>query len=286
MSVKRAVYLTLGFVLATFRLLRRRSSASSRKFMVFGATLIAAAVISGSAITTVSAAQTSCSAAEFSSTTNVTYSVNGNECLIKFNSNTTTWTPPVGVNSIKLLVVAGGGGGGGGPASDSVYRDHYNAGGGGAGGVLKSDAFNVTAGTAISVSVGTGGSGAVQPTTPYNSTTNPSSGTDSIFGSLTAKGGGSGGNAASTNPTYVAPTTGGSGGGGLAQAAVPDASRLGAASNQGSFSGVTQHGFKGGDGRVGQVLREGPGVAAAHLFGIGVDAPAGHARKRAAVSVE
>jgi hypothetical protein len=97
-----------------------------------------------------------------------------------------TFSVPGGVSVVDVLVVAGGGGAG--------------AGGAGAGGLIYRPGFPVTPGGTISVTVGDGGSGTADPRT---------SGQDSVFGTLTAKGGGRGsvgeGNAAQP---------GGSGGGG------------------------------------------------------------------------
>jgi hypothetical protein len=102
----------------------------------------------------------------------------------------TSWTCPTGVTSIEVLVVAGGGAGGG-----------THGGGGGGGGVIYNSAFLVTPGTAYTVTVGTGGV----------STTNTVpgvSGNNSVFGTLTAIGGGGGGMEGNSG------SQGGSGGGG------------------------------------------------------------------------
>jgi len=92
------------------------------------------------------------------------------------------------VPALNVLVVAGGGGGGGG----------YNAplcgwGGGGGGGVIEEFSYGVTAGASITVTVGGGGSGGTN-------------GSNSVFGNLTAIGGGHGPNPDTT-------TSGGCGGG-------------------------------------------------------------------------
>ena len=101
----------------------------------------------------------------------------------------TSWTCPTGVTSIELLVVAGGGQGG-----------SSHGGGGGGGGVIYNSAFPVTPGTAYTVTVGAGGY-LVQSTPSQN-------GSNSVFGSLTAIGGGAGTNEGGAG------LTGGSGGGG------------------------------------------------------------------------
>ena len=88
----------------------------------------------------------------------------------------TSWTAPAGVNQVEVLVVAGGGGAG--------FDGNGAAGGGGAGGLIYNSNFSVTPGTAYTVTVGAGGSAAgVANTTGSN-------GSNSVFGSLTAIGGG------------------------------------------------------------------------------------------------
>jgi hypothetical protein len=101
----------------------------------------------------------------------------------------TSWTCPTGVTSIEVLVVAGGGQGG-----------SSHGGGGGGGGVIYNSAFPVVPGTAYTVTVGVGG---------YLAQSTPSqNGTNSVFGPLTALGGGAGTNEAGFG------LFGGSGGGG------------------------------------------------------------------------
>ena len=97
---------------------------------------------------------------------------------------TTAWTAPANVTSIEVLVVAGGGSGGGG---------NVTSGGGGAGGLIYRSDYPVTAGQSYAVTVGAGGSN--------------TNGSNSLFDSLIANGGGRGG----TNSTSG--SDGGSGGG-------------------------------------------------------------------------
>ncbi len=92
---------------------------------------------------------------------------------------------------VEVLVVAGGGGGG--------YL--HGGGGGGAGGLIYNSAYQLTNAAAITVTVGAGGSGGNQL---------PTNGNNSVFGSLTAIGGGYGGSEAGPTPG----ANGGSGGGG------------------------------------------------------------------------
>jgi hypothetical protein len=92
---------------------------------------------------------------------------------------------------VEVLVVAGGGGGG--------YL--HGGGGGGAGGLIYNSAYQITNASAITVTVGAGGAAGFQL---------PTNGNNSVFGGLTAIGGGAGG-------SEVAPldgSNGGSGGGG------------------------------------------------------------------------
>lgn len=109
-----------------------------------------------------------------------------------FTKNT-TFIVPAGVTSIKVLAIAGGGGGGGG----------YEGGGGGAGGLIYNTAYAVTPGESITVTIGLGGYGARLGSLPQ-------SGQNTVFGTLTAYGGGSGGTEQYPNQN---PANGGSGGG-------------------------------------------------------------------------
>jgi hypothetical protein len=91
--------------------------------------------------------------------------------------SSTSWTAPTGVTRIEVLVVAGGGGGG----------NRY-AGGGGAGGLIYNSAFSVSPGTSYTVTVGAGGAGGTAGNGRIGQ-----NGSNSVFGSLTAIGGGGGG---------------------------------------------------------------------------------------------
>jgi hypothetical protein len=96
---------------------------------------------------------------------------------------------------VEVLVVAGGGGTG-----------YDVGGGGGAGGVIYNSAYQITNAAAITVTIGAGGgSGQV-----FNS--RGTNGNNSVFGSLTAIGGGAGGGYA--DPSIAPGLDGGSGGGG------------------------------------------------------------------------
>jgi len=95
------------------------------------------------------------------------------------------------LSEVEVLVVAGGGGGGG------------WGGGGGGGGVIYNKSYSVTPGSAISVTIGNGG------TPGTNAYTSGGDGGNSVFGVLTAIGGGGGGHYSNNNGR-----AGGSGGGG------------------------------------------------------------------------
>jgi hypothetical protein len=110
------------------------------------------------------------------------------------------WYVPPGVTTIQVLVIAGGGGGGGG----------WQGGGGGAGGLIYNAAYAVTPGTYIPIIIGKGGYGTRRNALVQN-------GENTIFGGLTAFGGGAGGAEANTGsilPYQSDPRSGGSGGGG------------------------------------------------------------------------
>lgn len=131
-----------------------------------------------------------------------------------------TFTPTF-TGTVEVLIVAGGGSGG----------SHWGAGGGG-GGVLHSRVYPVTNGSGINVTVGNFGA---RPSYPNKG----NEGGNSIFGALTATGGGGG---ASWNGASQTPDNGGSGGGG------------GTGDGRGSRErylggyGITGQGFPGGSG--------------------------------------
>jgi hypothetical protein len=112
------------------------------------------------------------------------------------------------LNTVEVLVVAGGGGGG-----------MDMGGGGGGGGVIYSSSVSVTPGSAVSVTVGNGGAGAPAAGTNgqpsgHQYTISATQGGNSVFGSLTAIGGGYGGSSYyGYLPNYGYGGTGGSGGG-------------------------------------------------------------------------
>lgn len=102
-----------------------------------------------------------------------------------------------GTGVVDYLVVGGGGGGGRDPGTGT-----FASGGGGAGGFITGTGFAITPQT-YTVTVGTGGAGSVNFSTPTN-------GADSVFSTITATGGGRGGYTGASKDG----ATGGSGGGG------------------------------------------------------------------------
>jgi hypothetical protein len=132
-----------------------------------------------------------------------------------------TFTPSFN-GEVEVLVVAGGGAGGGQGGNDG-------SGGGGAGGLLYASSYGVSAGTGITVTIGAGGAGVSAATTGND-------GSNSVFGGLTAIGGGGGGSEASVAARFGRP--GGSGGG-----------AGGYSSNYLGGAGTLGQGNKGGDNK-------------------------------------
>jgi hypothetical protein len=155
---------------------------------------------------------------------------------INFRNEGVATAPP----TVEYLVVAGGGGGGG--AQNSA------GGGGGAGGLLTATGYSITDGTPITVTVGAGGASIASDTgTAFN-------GNDSVFGSITSKGGGGGGCGKNSGGNRGA--DGGSGGGeggaaslGLGKGVYPGSSYI-SATRQG-YDGGASYGGGGGAGGVG-----------------------------------
>ena len=139
---------------------------------------------------------------------------------------------------VEVLVVAGGGSGGG-----------STAGGGGAGGLIYNSAYQLTNAAAITVTVGAGGAGVPQ-------TTVGNDGSNSVFGALTAIGGGGGG--MTNGLTGAIGRNGGSGGGGAHYSSMnfgtPGTATPGQGNNGGNGSTGNQGAFpSGGGGGAGAV---------------------------------
>ena len=162
-----------------------------------------------------------------SNTADRQFSIIVNAPVIESFTSSGTFSVPSGVTAVNVLVVAGGGSGGG----DA-------GGGGGAGGLIYRPGFSVTPGGTVSVTVGCGGGN-----TPGGLI--GADGSDSVFGTLTAKGGGGGGGGGG------AANSGGSGGG----------ARSGQTSGKGSATQPTQPGDSGtyGFGNEGGNSNSGPG---------------------------
>jgi hypothetical protein len=166
---------------------------------------------------------------------------NGSYCVHTFISNGTF--DPVSDIIASVLVVAGGGGGGG-----------DNGGGGGAGGVIYNSAYNISA-SGISATVGAGGAGSLV------NVDSGTSGQNSVFGTITAIGGGRG---ATGQAGVSLPLTGGSGGGGDGERAIAGA------------AGITGQGNAGGSGLVGGAGGGGgAGAAGSNSTGAGIGAAGG-----------
>jgi hypothetical protein len=164
--------------------------------------------------------------------------------------------------TVEVLVVAGGGGGG-----------MDMGGGGGGGGVISNSSFTVTSGTTYVATVGAGGYGAPAGGGTYRTdgagpqpgghqfTISATNGGNSVFGSLTAIGGGYGGSSYyGYLPNYGIGGAGGSGGGNSGYTA--GATTIGP-------SGTAGQGNKGGNGGGGSYYSGGGGGAG----GAGADGP-------------
>jgi hypothetical protein len=162
-----------------------------------------------------------------SETTYSTYKV------ITFTSTgTCTWTAPTDISSGDILLIGGGGGGGGG-----AY-----GGGAGAGGFVEKLNHTFTAGNTYTISIGTGGTGgaATLSSSSYPNGNFGLDGGDTIFDSLTAKGGGGGPGYSGGGGANARGRTGGSGSGSS------EAGGTGGASTQSPFTGASTYGFGGG----------------------------------------
>jgi hypothetical protein len=120
----------------------------------------------------------------------------------------TTWIAPIGVTTVEYLVVGGGGGAGNG---------YDNAGGGGGGGgMVLTGTITVTPGQSYTITVGGGGIGGANARANNAGT----DGENSVFGSITALGGGkgqgsrTGGVAGLAQVSNTTAPTGGAGSGG------------------------------------------------------------------------
>lgn len=188
-----------------------------------GFTLSSSGLLSGTSFTSGTSTITISATDTNGTSSNQTFSVPGLTLYSNvYTTNTTFTTPsytvysPTGVaNQIEALAVAGGGG------TQGPY-----SGGAGAGGAIYTASYPVSPNTGYTVTVGGGGSGAAN-------------GGNSVFGNMTAYGGGYGGY--SGNGTG---SNGGCGGGGRASSG----STPGGASTQTSNGSGTGYGTSGGTG--------------------------------------
>ena len=157
-----------------------------------------------------------------------------------------TLTVPSGLTAVDVLVVGGGGG-----------SAHHHDGGGGGGGLIYRPGFPITPGSPISVTVGNGGIGGPQGNTTV--------GQDSVFSTLTAKGGGSG------SPGTPGNGIGGSGAGGTHSPGTQPG-RPGIQPTQPGDSGTYGFGNPGGNGHY-----TNPGTGAQGGGGGGAGAAGGNA---------
>ena len=138
---------------------------------------------------------------------------------------------------IEFLLVAGGGGGGSG---DNAYG---GGGGGGSGGLIHQTDYIISTGTK-SVTIGLGGTGAVQ-----NSGLIGTNGGNSVFDIYTTIGGGAGGYAGVVS---TPPNTGGSGGGAAYIGTVGANGTLGQGNKGGDWAGTNSAAGGGGATGAGQ----------------------------------
>lgn len=117
--------------------------------------------------------------------TGVSVSQVGNDCVVTFTSGSNYWIVPSNISSARVLVVGGGGAGGA-----SI------GGGGGAGEMYVASSYPLTAGSERLIAVGAGGTA--------RSGTSGTAGGNSTFDVVTAYGGGGGGANASNGPTAAA----------------------------------------------------------------------------------
>jgi len=152
---------------------------------------------------------------------------------------TSGFTPTV-TGNVEVLVVGGGGGG----------SNYNSAGGGGAGGLIYRPTYPVIAGRSYTVTVGTGGVGAMTLSGTYtDAIASATSGSNSQFGTLIAIGGGHGGQGnVQGSRTDQFPSAGGSGGGTRDASYPVGAAGTAGQGNKGGNSGVYSGNYPGGGG--------------------------------------
>jgi hypothetical protein len=169
---------------------------------------------------------------------------------------TFSWVPPANVTSVSYLVVGGAGGGGGGDSSSAGA-----AGGGGGGGGFLTGTLAITPGQSYTVTVGGSGAGGAIAAKGSN-------GGDSVFGSLTAIGGGAGGSGIYDGfPTRAQGNAGGSGGG--------TGGCTGGTSGAGG-AGTSGQGNNGGGGQSNRAGGGGGGAGSVGVAGANNSSPGGN----------
>lgn len=176
-------------------------------------------------------------------------------------TSSTSWTVPIGVTSVDVLVAGGGGG-----QPSGYYFGSYsygNGGNAGAGGYRFLTNHSVTPGASVAITVGAKGTAGV-----YNNTWESGRGGNSTFGSISATGGGgsrtAGGGGGESNQA-----NGGSGGGPYStnsQGFQGGTGNLGGYSPVEGYNGGTSVGASGGAGGggaggAGVGTTNGPGVS-------------------------
>ena len=203
-------------------------------------------------------------------------STSGNNRIHTFTSNgtfTSLFAAPV-----EVMVVGAGGGGAG-----------AFAGGGGAGGIVHDPSGLQMAVSSYSVTVGQGGQGGLG-WQAVNGMRGNNGGDSTAFG-FTAKGGGGGGafdyTYSGANAQQVAQVGGCGGGGAAIQSNMTASARLGAASNQGNFSGATSYGTSGGSGQTASQLTNyhGGGGGGASQAGVTATSVSGAGGNGQAISI-
>ena len=162
-----------------------------------------------------------------------------NDCVVQFkNTGPITWTPSNNL-TVRYLVVAGGGSG------TRGYCGVYWGQGGGGGEVLTGSSLSLTANTAVTVNVGAGA-----PRTGDCTETAGSNGSNSVFGSLTARGGKASLNSRTSSPTGAWGGISGNGNSG----------GNGGANGVNCTGGSCGAGGGGGAGGIGSGFDAGPGI--------------------------
>jgi hypothetical protein len=174
---------------------------------------------------------------------------------------------PVVALTADVLVIAGGGGTG---------ANNVAPGGGGAGGLVWHSGRSISASTPITVTVGGGGTSNTSALTSVNSL----NGSNSVFDTITANGGG--GSYGYQTPTYYNGASGGSGGGGAGgNNSSPYQNGTGGSATQTNSGGGTGYGNSGGNGAV-YTFYQGVGGGGGGAGAAGTNAAAYSSRSSAA----